>query len=279
MVGNLRRVVDNIQEASVQVASSAGEISANARLIMQGAQGQAQAAEETSTSMEEMAASIQTVAGSAQGLASYVEETSSSITEMGASIEQVARSGGTLALPASAYEHRRGTPSIGGQVHFGLLQGDSDWVDVFQPAQGLTIRVKQYVARNRAIGISFELQRFGESSTVPLIDSSFRPDYLQMQILMFDYYFYFNRAQKRSPYLVVGGGFYRPEIVAEGVDESFGGEFTVAAGLMVFAPRAALEGSRVTVYDRDGRDLAENGLFLDLPEWGRHVFAVEGPRA
>jgi methyl-accepting chemotaxis protein len=97
MVGNLRKVVDNIQEASVQVASSSGEISANARLIMQGAQGQAQAAEETSTSMEEMAASIQTVAGSAQGLASYVEETSSSITEMGASIEQVARSGGTLA--------------------------------------------------------------------------------------------------------------------------------------------------------------------------------------
>jgi methyl-accepting chemotaxis protein len=97
MVGNLRRVVDNIQEASVQVASSAGQISANARLIMQGASGQAQAAEETSTSMEEMAASIQTVAGSAQGLASYVEETSSSITEMGASIEEVARSGGTLA--------------------------------------------------------------------------------------------------------------------------------------------------------------------------------------
>jgi methyl-accepting chemotaxis protein len=97
MVSNLRRVVDNIQEASVQVASSAGQISANARLIMQGASGQAQAAEETSTSMEEMAASIQTVAASAQGLASYVEETSSSITEMGASIEEVARSGATLA--------------------------------------------------------------------------------------------------------------------------------------------------------------------------------------
>jgi len=97
MVVNLRNVADNIQDASVQVASSAGQISANARLINQGAQGQAQAAEETSTSMEEMAASIQTVAGSAQGLAAYVEETSSSITEMGASIEEVARSGGTLA--------------------------------------------------------------------------------------------------------------------------------------------------------------------------------------
>jgi len=56
MVANLRKVVDNIQEASVQVASSSGQISANAKLIMQGASGQAQAAEETSTSMEEMAA-------------------------------------------------------------------------------------------------------------------------------------------------------------------------------------------------------------------------------
>jgi methyl-accepting chemotaxis protein len=97
MVVNLRKIVDNIQDASVQVASSAGQISANARLIMQGAQGQAQAAEETSTSMEEMAASIQTVASSAHGLANYVEETSSSITEMGASIEEVARSSATLA--------------------------------------------------------------------------------------------------------------------------------------------------------------------------------------
>ena len=97
MVGNLRRIVDNIQETSVQVASTAGEISANARLITQGAQSQAQAAEETSSSMEEMAASIQNVAGNAQSLATYVEETSSSITEMGASIEQVARSSSTLA--------------------------------------------------------------------------------------------------------------------------------------------------------------------------------------
>jgi len=101
MVVNLRRVVDNIQDASVQVASSAGEISANSKLINQGAQSQAQAAEETSTSMEEMAASIQTVAANAQSLATYVEETSSSINEMGASIEEVARSSGTLASTVS----------------------------------------------------------------------------------------------------------------------------------------------------------------------------------
>jgi methyl-accepting chemotaxis protein len=97
MVLNLRKVVDNIQDASVQVATSAGQISANAKLITQGAQSQAQAAEETSTSMEEMAASIQTVASNAQGLATYVEETSTSINQMGASIEEVARSSSTLA--------------------------------------------------------------------------------------------------------------------------------------------------------------------------------------
>jgi methyl-accepting chemotaxis protein len=101
MVGNLSRIVDNIQDASVQVASSAGEISANAKLINHGAQSQSQAAEETSTSMEEMAASIQTVAANAQSLATYVEETSSSINEMGASIEEVARSSGTLASTVS----------------------------------------------------------------------------------------------------------------------------------------------------------------------------------
>jgi methyl-accepting chemotaxis protein len=97
MLMNLRRIVDNIQDTSVQVASSASEISSNAKLITEGAGAQAQAAEETSTSMEEMAASIQTVAGNAQSLATYVEETSSSITEMGASIEQVAKSSATLA--------------------------------------------------------------------------------------------------------------------------------------------------------------------------------------
>jgi methyl-accepting chemotaxis protein len=101
MVGNLRRVVDNIQDTSVQVASSAGQISANSKLINQGAQSQAQAALETSTSMEEMAASIQTVAANTQSLATYVEETSSSINEMGASIEEVARSSGTLASTVS----------------------------------------------------------------------------------------------------------------------------------------------------------------------------------
>jgi len=123
---------------------------------------------------------------------------------------------GLLAAPAQAYEHRRGTPSIGVQLHYGLLAGNADWTDVFSTAHGVTIHVRQYIARNRALGLTFELQRYAEGTTVPLIAEEFNPDYLQIQLIMFDYYFYFNRAQKRTPYLVLSGGFYRPEIVDEG---------------------------------------------------------------
>jgi hypothetical protein len=28
-------------------------------------------------------------------------------------------------------------------------------------------------------------------------------------------------------------------------------------------------------YDREGADLAQRGLYLDLPEWGYHVFRLE----
>jgi methyl-accepting chemotaxis protein len=97
MVLNLRAIVDNIHDASVEVASSAGGISANARLIMQGAQRQVQAAEDTSVSIDKMARAFEGVAQNAESLAVEVDRTSRSITEMGASIEEVAASSATLA--------------------------------------------------------------------------------------------------------------------------------------------------------------------------------------
>jgi Tol biopolymer transport system component len=57
------------------------------------------------------------------------------------------------------------------------------------------------------------------------------------------------------------------EIVAEGIDGGAGGRFTVAAGLLVFAPRAARQGSRITVYGRDGRTIEQidaDGFLDDL---------------
>jgi Tol biopolymer transport system component len=57
------------------------------------------------------------------------------------------------------------------------------------------------------------------------------------------------------------------EIVAEGVEGGGGGRFTVAAGLLVFAPRTARQGSRVTVYDRAGTTIERidaDGFLDDL---------------
>ena len=32
-------------------------------------------------------------------------------------------------------------------------------------------------------------------------------------------------------------------------------------------------------YDRDGREIARDGLFLDLPGWGCNLFALDGAPA
>jgi Tol biopolymer transport system component/tRNA A-37 threonylcarbamoyl transferase component Bud32 len=55
------------------------------------------------------------------------------------------------------------------------------------------------------------------------------------------------------------------EIVVEGVDGSVWGQFTVAARLLVFLPPPESRGSRVTIYDREGKavDTIDADSFLD----------------
>lgn len=69
------------------------------------------------------------------------------------------------------------------------------------------------------------------------------------------------------PFDAAGGtlGKGEPEIVAEGVESSGGGQFTVAAGLVVFSPRAGESGSRIAIYDRTGQriDHIDSETFLD----------------
>ncbi|MBD3235160.1 MAG: hypothetical protein GF330_00460 [Candidatus Eisenbacteria bacterium] len=109
-----------------------------------------------------------------------------------------------------AYEHRRGIPSVGGQLQRGYLGFDSDWTNVYEWGKGGTISVRQYVARNRAIGFSFEQQKFYRIKDLPQ-EGTWNPDALQLQMLMLDYYFYFNRLRKWTYYLVLSAGAYRPE--------------------------------------------------------------------
>lgn len=127
----------------------------------------------------------------------------------------------TLALFASdarAYEHRRRTPSVGGKLQYGCMGVNSDWSDVFRWGRGCAVSIRQYVARSQAIGLSFEQQRFKRRSDLPQSSGIRAADEIQFQTLMFDYYIYFHRMYRRTPYLVFSGGFYRPQRIYEFTD-------------------------------------------------------------
>src|SRR6185369_14343009 len=97
MLASLKDLVGRIRDTSSQVATAAGQISANSAQLTRAAHGQASASDETSATMVQMAASIQTVANNADSLASNADEVSSSIQELGASSEQVAKSAEVMA--------------------------------------------------------------------------------------------------------------------------------------------------------------------------------------
>lgn len=122
-----------------------------------------------------------------------------------------------LAGDARAYEHRRGTPSAGVRVQFGMTGGDSEWHEIFDQGFGVVVSVRQYIARNRAVGLTAEQQSFdaihGDEAHIGAGNDDASCDRLQFQLLMLDYYVYFRRMARRTPYLVFSGGFYRPQLI------------------------------------------------------------------
>ncbi len=65
MIGQLRNIISDVQDATLQVSSSANEIQATTEHLSQGSEAQAMQIADISTSIEEMAASIQQVSENA----------------------------------------------------------------------------------------------------------------------------------------------------------------------------------------------------------------------
>jgi hypothetical protein len=131
----------------------------------------------------------------------------------------------TLTRDAAAYEHRRKTPSIGVQVQYGYMGGSSMWPETVRYGLGVTVSVRRYIARNQALGISFEQQKFARISSLleDLEDDEYGDlDHIQMQVLMLDYYLYIKRMRRETPYLVFSAGVYRPQQLYEFDDEITG---------------------------------------------------------
>jgi hypothetical protein len=136
-----------------------------------------------------------------------------------------------LVLPAAvaAYEQPRNTISLGVQVQYGGLGGGTQtipadnpangaWASLFRFGEGLAFRIRYSTARDRAIGISFEDQRFRRRKGL----GSGYPDQLQLNHLLGEYFMYFRRPRKLTRYVVVGAGFHRPAIRSETKDEATG---------------------------------------------------------
>ncbi len=131
---------------------------------------------------------------------------------------------GVLAPETGAFEHRRGTTSVGGQILLGALEGSSEWRNHFSDGMGVTFSLRHTFARNRAYGVTFEQQRFqrirGLDKRTEGLAYYNDVDDLEFQSILFDYYFYYQRQSRRNPYIVAGIGMYRPQLIIEITDET-----------------------------------------------------------
>ena len=167
------------------------------------------------------------------------------------------------ATGASAYEQRSGTFSIGLQGQLSALLSAAECenclpageefeadrnvnvdYDIFRlrgldgVGVGLSVRVRYAIDRASAIGLSFDASDFERSvsrtEAAPFeVASRDTADKIHATIVTGEYYRYFMRKAKQTPYVVVGAGFYRPEIRFGELNTGFPGSdlaITVGAG-------------------------------------------------
>jgi methyl-accepting chemotaxis protein len=96
MADNLRKIVSEIMDTSVQFSASAEQISSSAGQIRQGADHQSESMQHTSTTMSQMAAQIEDNARNMTDLANIVDEIAASFQEMSATLKEAADNSDTL---------------------------------------------------------------------------------------------------------------------------------------------------------------------------------------
>ena len=127
------------------------------------------------------------------------------------------------ATSATGFEQRSGTFSMGlqGQLS-GLNTGKGDY-NAFEMRDGLegvgtglAVRLRLAIDRSSAFGVSFDASNFERSLGKELASfetaTNDTSDKVHATIVTADYYRYFWRRAKDTPYAVIGVGFYRPEI-------------------------------------------------------------------
>jgi len=180
---------------------------------------------------------------------------------------------GVLGLVPSAfgYEQREGTFSFGvqGQLN-GLLSASGDEYEPFSLANGsgldamkagLAVRIRIAIDRQSAFGFGFEAigyERATSTDDLADFEVTARDTAASMHIsaVSGEYYRYFHRKAKQTPYLVGGIGWFRPEVRFREIATRFPGSgvmLSFGGGLEhFFAPSVSLDISA-----------RGNGLFAD----------------
>jgi len=125
-----------------------------------------------------------------------------------------------VAVPASGQSRveQPGTLGLTMSGTYGLMTGNTLYGNRFDDGAGLTLGVRYVVASNWSVGLSFFSQTF---SAVP---DTTGVDKLRVTDVTLDLFFYRDRNADASQYLMVGIGFYRPEMHFAGEEITFPGE-------------------------------------------------------
>jgi hypothetical protein len=151
-------------------------------------------------------------------------------------------------------EERKGTISMGLQYQYGLLAGDSKYADTYDGGIGYAIKLKYYLGKKRAVGVSFENQ-YHESKIEPVETDDVKS--LQFNITTVEYFRYFERNKSTSRYVVVGAGLCQPTALYKGGGperKDDGPMITAGGGIEFFVNRSIavdfrLKGSTLVNYD------------------------------
>jgi opacity protein-like surface antigen len=181
---------------------------------------------------------------------------------------------GVAGAGGSSRIERSGTVGLSGGGSYGVIKGDSRYGTGFDNGAGLNLGLRYVLGPRWSMGVSFQSQAYDgvPSDTLRKV---------QMTDISVDTYFYRDRQADASQYLVVGVGFYRPEIHASESEISFPGEnlrLSVGVGAEIFfRENWGLELSgRVVGYFGDGLTDQERADLTFVKPSGDFAYALQG---
>jgi hypothetical protein len=149
---------------------------------------------------------------------------------MGAAILLMVLVGSALPTEGASRLERPGTIGISGYGSFGWITGQSRYGLDFNTGFGLGLTLRYVTSPHWAVGLNFQQQNFGSNSDAVPAGETAALDQFTFTDILFNLYYYRERKSDASQYMVLGAGFYRPEVKYSDGTTSFPGENLILQG-------------------------------------------------